>query len=118
MNNLRNKVSLIGRLGQSPELKTTGQKNTSKYVRIPMAINENYKNKNGEWVENTNWQNLVFWGKIAELIADKAEKGQEIMIEGKLKSSVVGEGKDKRYFTDVEVSDFLVIGHKPEAKQQ
>lgn len=115
MNNLRNKVSLIGRLGQSPELKTTGQKNATKYVRIPLATNENYKNKKGDWVENTQWHNLVFWGKTAELLVNLAEKGQELLIEGKIKSSVLGEGSDKKYFTDIEVSDFLLLGHKSEA---
>lgn len=104
----------MGRLGQAPELKTTGQKNATKYVRIPLAINENYKNKKGEWVENTQWHNLVFWGPSAEKLAERAEKGQEIILEGKIKSSVLGEGADKKYFTDIEVLDFLLLAPKQE----
>ncbi|MBU2020023.1 MAG: single-stranded DNA-binding protein [Bacteroidetes bacterium] len=109
MIDVNNTVGLTGRLGQNPELKKAGAKKDFSYLRLSLANNDSYKNKEGEWVDNTQWINLIVWGKTAEKMASRVSKGSEIHVSGKLKTSVYGEGTEKKYSTDVEVTDFFVI---------
>lgn len=110
MNALRNKVSLIGRLGAEPEVVTFDS--GRKLARFSLATNEGYK-KDGEWQENTQWHNITVWGKTAELAAKMLNKGQEIVVEGKLvNSSYETKEGEKRFGTTIEVNDFLIISPK------
>ncbi|MFA4853566.1 MAG: single-stranded DNA-binding protein [Bacteroidales bacterium] len=77
-----NKVELNGFIGIEPEVKTLT--NGSKLVRFRLATNEDYKNKEGEWVKNTTWHNIVMWNKIAEKAGETLKKGLRVMLEGKL----------------------------------
>jgi single-strand DNA-binding protein len=115
MNTLRNKVSLIGRLGQEPTLQTVG--NGFQLVKFPLATNESYKDKTGKWVDNTQWHNVVVWGKTAERIAKIAAKGSEIMMEGRIVSRSYEKDGEKRYITDIEMNDFLVVSPKNTASE-
>ena len=81
MNALKNKVSLIGRLGVQPEV--VNLDSGKKLARFTLATNENYKNKNGEWQSITQWHTINAWGKLAELVQKLLTKGQEIVVEGK-----------------------------------
>ncbi len=110
MSTLKNKVQLIGNVGQNPEI--TVLDSGKKVVRFSLATNEHYKNTNGEKVQNTNWHNLVAWGKTAEVIEKYASKGKEIAVEGKLtsRSYETNEG-EKRYVTEVVVSEILLLGN-------
>lgn len=111
MNTLRNKVSLIGRLGAQPEVVTFNSGRT--LARFSVATNERYKNKAGEWQDNTQWHNCTAWGKTAELIAGIAVKGQEIVVEGRLvNSNYESKEGEKRYSTSVEINEFLIISAK------
>ena len=110
MNTLRNKVSLIGRLGQEPTIQTVG--NNRQLVKFPLATNENYKDKTGKWVENTQWHNIVVWGKTAERIAALSAKGQEIMLEGRIVNHSYEKDGEKRFATDIEMTDFLLLSPK------
>ncbi|MDA9262014.1 single-stranded DNA-binding protein [Flavobacteriales bacterium] len=113
MNNLRNKVQLIGRLGQSPEVKNLESGKT--VANFSLATNDKYKNQKGEWIENTEWHNLVAWGKTAEIIEKYVQKGSEIAIEGKLTNrSWEDKEGNKRYATEVLVNEVLLMGSKPE----
>ena len=56
---IRNKVQLVGHVGQTPEIKTFGD--SGKLARFSIATNENYKDCNGQWQNNTTWHNLVAW---------------------------------------------------------
>ena len=115
MNTLRNKVSLIGRLGAQPEVVTFDSGRT--LARFSIATNEAYKNKEGEWQENTQWHNLTAWGKTAELISKLLNKGQEILVEGRLvNNSYETKDGEKRYGTSIEVSEFLMLSPKGDAK--
>ena len=82
MNTLRNRVQLIGRLGQSPEI--VNLDGGKKLAKFSIATNESYKNEKGDKVENTQWHNVIAWGPTASLIEKYVEKGQEIALEGKL----------------------------------
>jgi len=109
MSTLRNKVQLIGHVGQEPTI--TNLDNGKKVVRLSIATNEHYKNNDGEKQTDTNWHNLVAWGKTADIIEKYVTKGKEIAIEGKLTSRSY-EDKDgaKRYVTEVVVSEILLLG--------
>ena len=82
MNTLRNKVQLIGNLGNDPEI--INLESGKLLAKISIATNENYKNAKGEKVTDTQWHNVVAWGKTAEIIEKYVTKGKEIAIEGKL----------------------------------
>ncbi|MFZ4464385.1 MAG: single-stranded DNA-binding protein [Bacteroidales bacterium] len=82
MSNLRNSVQLIGRPGIDPEVKILA--NDRKMARFTLATNDYYHNQKGERVEETQWHNLVAWGKTAEIVEKLVKKGKEIVVEGKL----------------------------------
>jgi single-strand DNA-binding protein len=113
MNSLRNRVLLIGRLGAQPETKTLPS--GSPMARFSLATTETYKNEKGERVSETQWHNLVAWGKIAQIAGKILDKGKEVAVEGKLvtKNYVDKEGV-KRYVTEVVVNDLLLVGSKPQ----
>ncbi len=110
MSTLRNKVSLIGRLGQKPSIQKVG--NDYSLTKFSIATKEDFKDKNGKWVENTQWHNVYAWGKTAERIVNLLDKGQELMIEGKLVNKSYEKGGEKRYTTDIEITDFLLLTPK------
>lgn len=114
MKDLKNKVSLIGRLGKKPELQKVGK--DYKLTKFNLATNEPYKDKVGQWQEQTQWHNLQAWGSVAEKITSLCEKGIEVMIEGRLVNSVYEKDGEKRYKTDIEVTDFLILSKKNHEK--
>ncbi len=111
MNTLRNKVQLIGNLGNDPEIITL--ESGKKLAKFSLATNESYKNAKGERVTDTQWHNVVAWGKTAEIIESFVTKGKEVAIEGKL-SNRSWEDKDgnKRYTTEVVCNELLMLGNK------
>jgi single-strand DNA-binding protein len=111
MKNLRNKVQLIGHLGGNPEVKNLeGGKTLAKFS---VATNDTYKNAKGEKVEDTQWHNVVAWGKTAEVIEKYLTKGKEIAIEGKLTSrSYETKEGEKRYITEIVCSELMMLGSK------
>ena len=113
MNTLRNKVSLIGRLGAQPEVTKFDTGRT--LARFTIATNESYKDKDGNWQENTQWHVVNAWGKIADRVKTALNKGQEIILEGKLvHQSYESKSGEKRYGTVIEASEFLLLSPKQE----
>ncbi len=111
MNNLRNKVQLIGNLGQNPEVKELN--GGRKVAKFSLATNETYYNKAGEKVKETQWHNLIAWGKTAEIIEKYLTKGKEVAVEGKLLNrNYTGKDGVKRYVTEIQVSEVLMLGAK------
>lgn len=109
MNALRNKVQLIGHVGNDPEIKTF--EGGRKLANFTIATNDSYKNEKGEKVEETQWHKLVAWGKTAEIIEKYVTKGSQIGIEGKLTHrSYDDKNGEKRYVTEVVVNDVLLLG--------
>ena len=108
---LKNKVQLIGNLGNSPEVRTFD--GGRKMARFSMATNESYRNAQGERVTDTQWHNLIAWGKLADIAERFLEKGKEVAIEGKLinRSYQDREG-NKRYVTEIQVNELLLLGSK------
>jgi single-strand DNA-binding protein len=108
---LRNKVQLIGNLGGNPDVKTMDS--GKKLARFSVATNESYRNAKGEKITETQWHNLIAWGKVAEIAEKFLSKGSEVAIEGKLvnRSYTDKEGV-KKYITEVQVSEVLMLGEK------
>ena len=111
MNTLRNKVQLIGRLGQEPEIVTF--KDGNKIAKFSMATDDSYKDKAGNKVERTYWHNIVIKGGLVSVVENYVKKGQEIAVEGKLtnRSYDTKEG-EKKYITEVLVNELLMLGGK------
>lgn len=108
---LKNKVQLIGNLGNNPEIKNTS--NGNKMARLSLATNENYKNAQGEIKSETTWHNIIAWGRPAEIAEKYLTKGKEVAVEGKLTNrSYTDKEGIKRYITEVVVSEILIIGNK------
>jgi len=108
MNALKNRVQLIGNLGNNPEIITLEK--GSKLAKFSIATNETYKNSIGEKITDTQWHNVVAWNKTAEIIEKYLEKGKEVMIEGKLTSrSYETSTGEKRYITEVICNELLMF---------
>ena len=109
MKSLRNSVQLIGRLGKDPEVK---EFSNSKKASFTIATTDTYKNQKGEKVEDTQWHNIVIWGKLAGVAEKYLKKGQEIAIEGKLIHRAYETNGAKKYVTEINVNDLVMLGAK------
>ena len=106
-----NKVILVGRLGKDPETRymTSGEAVTN----CTLATSENWKDKSGEKQERTEWHNLVFYRRLAEIAGEYLRKGSQVYIEGKIQTRKWQdkEGKD-RYTTEIIVNEMKMLGSK------
>ncbi len=109
MNSLRNRVQLIGNLGNDPEVLEL--ESGKKLAKFSIATNDSYRNSSGEVIKDTQWHNVVAWGKTAEIIEKYLVKGKEVAVEGKLttRSYETKEG-EKRYTTEVVCNELLMLG--------
>jgi single-strand DNA-binding protein len=108
MNAMKNRVQLIGNVGQNPEIRTL--ENGKKLAHLSIATNEIYKNDKGEKVEQTEWHRVTAWGKTAEIIEKFVVKGKEVAVDGKLTHrSYDDKNGEKRYVTEVVVNEILLL---------
>lgn len=106
---LRNRVQLIGKLGANPEVKSL--EGNQKLARFSLATNESYKNAKGEKITETQWHNIVAWGKNAETVEKFLEKGKEVAIEGKLiNRNYVDKDGTKKYIIEIQLNELLLLG--------
>jgi single-strand DNA-binding protein len=106
---LRNKVQLIGHVGQQPDVRIT--ESGKKWVRFTLATNDVYRNAKGDKVTETQWHNLVAWGKNAETAEKFLPKGKEVAVEGKLVNrSYTDKEGIKKYITEIYVNEILLLG--------
>ena len=106
-----NKIFLTGNCGKDPEVKhLDGGKIVAKF---PFATSETYKNKAGEKITNTEWHNIVAWGKLAEIIESWVKSGSKLALIGKVTTRNY-EDKDgnKKYFTEVVLSEMEMLGSR------
>lgn len=109
MSTLKNKVQLLGNLGNEPEIITL--ESGKKLAKFSIATNETYRNAKGEKVTDTQWHNVIAWNKTAEIIEKYLQKGNEVMVEGKLTSrSYENKEGEKRYITEVVCNELLMLG--------
>lgn len=114
MNALKNKVQLIGNLGSAPEVRNT--ESGKKLIRFSIATNEIYHNAKGEKVQETQWHNVIAWGKVADIAEKYLTKGSEVAIEGKLmNNNYTDKDGNKKYSTEIQVHELLLLGSKASA---
>lgn len=108
MKTLRNSVQLIGNVGNDINFQTL--ENGNALAKFSLATNDYYRNNKGEKVKETEWHNIVAWGKTAEYINERVKKGNELVLTGKLKYSSY-DGKDgiKRFTCDIVVNEFMKL---------
>jgi single-strand DNA-binding protein len=110
MNNLKNSVRLIGNLGGNPEVRELPS--GKKLAKFSLATTDKFKDSEGKLVNETQWHNLVAWGKTADFIEKYVEKGQEVVVEGKLQSRSYSDKEGtKKYITEISVNEILKIGN-------
>jgi len=109
MKSLRNSVTLIGHLGKDPEVRQFSNK---KRASFSIATTDTYKNQKGDKVQDTQWHNIVIWGALAGIAEKYLKKGQEVVVEGKLVHRIYEAGGEKKYFTEVNVNDLVMVGKK------
>lgn len=108
---LKNKVQLIGNLGNNPEIRTL--ESGKKMARFSMATSETYRSAKGEKVTETQWHTIIAWGKVAEIAEQFLVKGSEIAVEGKLVNrNYTDKDGAKKYVTEVQVNEVLMLGDK------
>ena len=109
-----NKVIILGRLGQEPELKYTA--GGSPVCNFSLATSESWTDKNGQKQERTEWHRVVVWGKLAELCNQYLSKGRQAYVEGKLATrSWEDKNGQKRYTTEVSAQTVQFIGGQASA---
>jgi single-strand DNA-binding protein len=106
-----NKAILIGHLGKDPEVRY--MPNGEAVANVSIATTENWKDKSGEKQEKTEWHNLVFYKRLAEIVGEYLKKGSQIYVEGRITTEKWQdkEGKD-RYTTKIVVNEMKMLGGK------
>lgn len=114
MNNMRNRIQLIGHLGKDPEVKIF--ESGKSLARLTIATSESYKNQKGELVKNTTWHNVIAWNKTAEMMKKYLKKGNEVLLQGKLSHrSWEDQNGETKYITEIIVNEFMLIPKVPTA---
>ena len=111
-----NKVILVGNLGKDPEVKYLD--NGVAVANFSLATTENYKNKEGEKVSQTEWHNIVLWRGLAEVAEKYLKKGASVYVEGKIKTR---KWEDKegnaRYNTEILADNMTMLGGKKDSQE-
>jgi single-strand DNA-binding protein len=112
-----NKVILIGRLGKDPEVHYTPD--GKMITNFNLATDEQWKDKNGEKMQRTEWHKIVVFGKLAEICGNYLVKGKLVYLEGKLQTRS-WENKDgvKQYTTEIVANDMKMLGDKQKAEAE
>lgn len=110
-----NKVTLIGNVGQNPEIKEL--EGGKKVASFSLATSENYKDREGNKQTNTEWHSIVIWGKLADIVESYVKQGSQLYLEGKLRtrSWEDKETKAKRYATEIICDKMNMLGGKPDS---
>lgn len=106
-----NKVILLGRLGQDPEMRYSPS--GTAIATFSLATNHRQKSQDGEWIDKTEWHNILAFGKTAEIVGEYLNKGKQVFLEGRLQtSSWEDQQGQKKYKTEIVVSELQMIGSK------
>jgi single-strand DNA-binding protein len=108
---LKNKVQLIGNVGNNVEVKNI--ENGKKLAKFSIATNESYKNNAGEKITETTWHTVVAWGKVAEIAEKYLQKGTEVAVEGKLQNKTfIDKEGIKRTVYEIQINELLLLSSK------
>lgn len=103
-----NKVIIVGRLGQDPEMKAVGQGAT--VTRLNVATSETWVGKDGQKQERTEWHRIAVWGKLAEICGKYLAKGRQVYVEGRLQTRSWEDNGQKKYSTEIVASTVQFLG--------
>ena len=108
MNSLKNRVQLIGNLGQDPEIKTL--ESGKKVAHFTLATNDDYKNGEGQKISETTWHNIVAWNGLADIAGKYLKKGRQVAVEGRI---VYRSYEDKKgvtkYITEIVLDQLMML---------
>ena len=109
-----NKVILVGNLGKDPELRHTGS--GTAVCNFSLATTSSYKDQSGDWVDKTEWHNLVAWDRLGEICNEYLKKGSQAYFEGSLQTRSY-EAKDgtTKYVTEIKVKEMIMLGSRQES---
>jgi len=118
MNSLKNRVQLIGNLGQDPEIKNLD--GGKKVAHFTLATNDSYKNGDGQKIEETTWHNIVAWNGLADISGKYLKKGRQVAVEGRI---VYRNFEDKKgvtkYVTEIVLDQLMMLANpKEQGKDQ
>ena len=109
-----NKVILTGHLGKDPTVDTVGT--NLRLAKFSLATTNNYKNYKGEAVKDTQWHNVVVWGKLANEVGEKLKKGNKLTLEGKINyKNYTDKAGVKKYYTEIVAHDLKFFERKEAA---
>ncbi|MDD3035119.1 MAG: single-stranded DNA-binding protein [Bacteroidales bacterium] len=110
-----NKVMLIGNVGKDPEIRHLD--NDSVVANFTLATTERYRDKNGNWQEQTEWHNIVCWRLLAERAEKYVKKGSQIFVEGKIRSREwVDQTEQKRTVIEIVAESFQLLGKRADSQ--
>lgn len=109
-----NKVILVGNCGKNAEVRTVGDRKVASFT---LATSERRKGADGNYLESTEWHNIVIWGNGAETAEKYVQKGTQLYVEGKIKyEKYTGSDGVEKYATRIYASNFQLLGGKPESQ--
>lgn len=112
-----NKVSIIGNVGKAPEVRAS--KAGDSVCNFSVAVNEKWKDKNGQMQERVEWVRIAVWGKLADLCGQYLEKGRQVYVEGRLQTREYTDKEGKKAFsTEVVANQVIFLGGKGGNSQQ
>lgn len=109
-----NRVTILGNLGKDPEFQTTPS--GASVCKFSVATTESYKDKSDNWQEVTDWHNVVFWNRLAEIANEYLQKGNKVYVEGKLKTRSYEKDGETKYITEI-IGNNLVLLPNGDKKQ-
>ena len=112
---IKNRVQLTGNLGKDPDMREfDGGK---RMARFSVATNERFTYGDGQTKDDTQWHNVVAWGRVAELASQQLHKGSKVMLEGRLVHRVWEKDGQKRYSTEVVANSFQLVEDRAEVAE-
>jgi single-strand DNA-binding protein len=102
-----NKATLIGRLGGDPEVTTLPS--GMQMCKFSLATNNSFKDKSGEWKEETDWHRIVVWGNLVEQAQRNLKKGSQVCVEGRIKYTQYEKDGKTNNFTDIVASSIVFL---------
>ena len=112
-----NKALLIGNVGKEPEIRTV--QGGAKVAQFTIATTDKWTDRDGNKQEQTEWHNIVVWNKSADFVEKYIHKGDQVFVEGKIRTRQwTDQSGNKRFTTEIEVASIQILGRKPEAQGQ
>jgi single-strand DNA-binding protein len=111
-----NKVWILGRVGNDPEKKVT--QSGSSVVSLSIATSENYKDKQGNKQQKTEWHRVIFWNNLADLVESYVKKGNQLSVEGRLETKEWSDSDgNKKVKTEIIAKEITFISAEPQESQ-